>query len=77
MTTQDFADYSGPMEAELNQLEERIIALARLSQQLREENRQLRTELASVQQDNSQLLQKISTASQRLEQLIEQLPEDA
>ena len=77
MTTQDFADYSGPMEAELNQLEERIIALARLSQQLRDENRQLRTELASVQQDNSQLLQKISTASQRLEQLIEQLPEDA
>ena len=77
MTTQDFADYSGSMEAELNQLEERIIALARLSQQLREENRQLRTELASVQQDNSQLLQKISTASQRLEQLIEQLPEDA
>ncbi len=65
------------MEAELKALEDRVSQLVQLCQRLRAENLQLRQEMAGVQNDNHQLTEKIGSAKSRLEQLLEQIPEEA
>ena len=65
------------MEAELNLLEERVIALTVLCQQIRDENRDLIGQLQAEKDQNRALSEKISAASERLEQLLSRLPEDA
>jgi len=64
------------MEAELKALEERVSQLVQLCQRLRAENLQLRQEMAGVQNDNHQLVEKIGSAKSRLENLLEQIPEE-
>ncbi len=64
------------MEAELKALEDRVSQLVQLCQRLRAENLQLRQEMAGVQNDNHQLVEKIDAAKNRLENLLEQIPED-
>ena len=65
------------MEAELDSLEGKLKQFASLAQRLREENHQLRQQLAAAQQDNKQLEGKISGATKRLEDILQQIPEDA
>lgn len=65
------------MEAELKALEEKIAQIVHLCQHLREENVQLRQQLATALNDNKQLNDKVSGAAQRLETLLETLPEAA
>ena len=65
------------MEAELKALEDKISQLVQLCQRLRTENLQLRQEMAGVQNENSLLAGKIGTAKDRLEQLLQQIPEEA
>lgn len=64
------------MEAELKSLEQKINQFVELCQRLRIDNQQLRQQLASVLNENKQLEEKISNATNRLENLLNQIPED-
>lgn len=74
---QGFSNYSADMDADLKALEEKVARLITLCQSLREENVQLRQELAQAQDDTRQLQENMTQASARLEALIERLPLDA
>jgi cell division protein ZapB len=64
------------MEAELDTLDERISQLVQLCHRLRNDNNELRQELAAAQNQNKQLTEKIESARQRLEMLLSRIPED-
>ncbi|MEK6591658.1 MAG: hypothetical protein AABZ67_01120 [Pseudomonadota bacterium] len=64
------------MEAELKSLEQKISQFIELCQRLRVDNQQLRQQLASALNENRQLEEKISNATSRLENLLNQIPED-
>jgi len=64
------------MEAELKSLEQKINQFVELCQRLRIDNQQLRQQLASILNENKQLEEKISNATSRLENLLNQIPED-
>jgi len=63
------------MQAELKSLEEKVAQIARMCQQLRSENIQLRQQLATAQNRGKLLNDKIQGAQTRLEALMEQIPE--
>lgn len=65
------------MEAEFDTLESKLKLFVTLCQRLREENHQLRQELATAQQGNKQLEGRIGDAAKRLEDILQQIPEDA
>jgi len=64
------------MDAEFKSLERKLTQFVELCQRLREDNQQLRQQLASAMSDNKQLADKIGTATNRLENLLEQIPEE-
>jgi cell division protein ZapB len=64
------------MESELKSLEQKLTQFVELCQRLRNDNHELRQQLASALSENKQLTEKIDTASDRLETLLEQLPEE-
>ena len=64
------------METELKSLEEKINRFIELCQRLRKDNQELRQQLASAVNENRQLEEKISSATNRLENLLNQIPED-
>jgi cell division protein ZapB len=64
------------MDAEFKSLERKLHQFVELCQRLREDNQQLRQQLASAMSDNKQLTDKIGTATNRLESLLEQIPEE-
>jgi uncharacterized protein (TIGR02449 family) len=64
------------MEAELKSLEQKISEFIEQGQRLRVDNQQLRQQLASAINENRQLEEKISNATIRLENLLNQLPDD-
>ena len=75
MTLQDFSLYSARMDAEFAGLEEKIQQTAQLCNRLREENRQLRQEVSSLQLERRTLADKIDAARERVENLLKQIPE--
>ncbi len=64
------------MEAELKSLEQKLNRFVELCQRLRADNLQLRQQLASAMNDNKHLTEKIGTATNRLENLLNQIPEE-
>ena len=64
------------MEADFKALEHKLTQFVELCQQLRVDNQQLRQQLASAMSDNKQLTEKIGTATNRLENLLNQIPEE-
>ena len=64
------------MEAELNSLDEKISQLVQLCHRLRNDNNELRQDLAAAQNQNKQLTEKIESARQRLESLLSRIPEE-
>jgi len=64
------------MDAEFKSLERKLSQFVELCQRLRDDNQQLRQQLASAINDNKQLADKIGTATNRLETLLNQLPEE-
>ena len=64
------------MDAELKSLEQKINQFVELCQRLRIDNQQLRQQLASILNENKQLEEKINNATGRLENLLNQIPED-
>jgi uncharacterized protein (TIGR02449 family) len=63
------------MNAELDALEEKLTHFVQFCQQLREDNKRLRQQLASALNDNKQLNAKITTTVHRLETILHQIPE--
>ena len=76
MTQRNFSLYSVSMEAELKSLEEKIAQFAELCQRLRQDSHELRQRLATALNENRVLEEKIRNATSRLENLLNQIPED-
>jgi cell division protein ZapB len=64
------------MEADLKSLERKLDQFVELCQRLRADNQQLRQQLATAMSDNKELNEKIGTATNRLENLLQQIPEE-
>ena len=64
------------MESDLKALEQKLTQFVALCQRLRTDNQQLRQQLATAMSDNKQLSEKIGTATNRLENLLNQIPEE-
>ena len=64
------------MEADLKSLERKLDQFVELCQRLRADNQQLRQQLATAMSDNKELNDKIGTATNRLENLLNQIPEE-
>ncbi len=63
------------MDSELAALEERLAQLVQRLKALREENRDLRQQLASRIDENARLGEKLNAARSRIEALLKQIPE--
>ena len=63
------------MDAEIKSLENKINQFVSLCQRLRNDNHELRQQLASSQNENKQLAEKIGDAKTRLESLLNQIPD--
>ena len=64
------------MDAGFRSLERKLSQFVELCQRLRDDNQQLRQQLASAINDNKQLADRIGTATNRLDALLNQLPEE-
>lgn len=73
---QGFSNYSASMEADLKALEDKLKQLIALCQSLREENLELRQDLAQAQDDVKQLKDNMLQAGTKLEALLQRLPEE-
>lgn len=62
---------------QLDRIAERVAALARLVQTLRDENQALRVEVDRREGENHVLRERVDTARQRVEALVARLPVDA
>jgi len=76
LTGRNFCLYSAIVDAELKSLEQKIAQLVELCQRLRQDNHQLRQQLATALNENRLLEEKIASATSRLENLLNQMPED-
>ncbi len=63
------------MVNELNALESKIAQVASLCRTLRDENSQLRLQLAAIEAEKKGLAERMDMARNRIEQLAQQLPE--
>ena len=63
------------MDSELDGLEEKLTQLVRRLETLREENRELRQQLANRTDENARLGEKLGAAKSRIEALLKQIPE--
>ena len=63
------------MEAELSALEQKLAQVVERLDVLREENRELRQQVAARTDENSRLNEKLNAARTRIEALLKQIPE--
>jgi cell division protein ZapB len=63
------------MDPEFDSLEERLAQLVRRFEALRDDNRELRQQLAQRADENVRLAEKLSAARSRIEALLKQIPE--
>ena len=63
------------MDPELSALEERLAQLVQRLKALREENRDLRQQLATRTDENARNIEKLAAARTRIEALLKQIPE--
>jgi cell division protein ZapB len=63
------------MDSELSSLEEHLSQLVQRMRVLREENRDLRQQLATKTDENSRIGEKLQAAKTRIEALLKQIPE--
>ena len=63
------------MEPEFDALEEKLAQLVRRLEALRDENRELRQQLAQRTDENARLGEKLGAAKSRIEALLKQIPE--
>jgi cell division protein ZapB len=63
------------MDSELSALEDKLAQLVARLKTLREENRDLRQQLAARADENARLAEKLVAARTRIEALLKQIPE--
>jgi cell division protein ZapB len=63
------------MDSELSSLEEKLGQLVQRLKVLREENRELRQQLATKTDENARIGEKLQAAKTRIEALLKQIPE--
>ena len=63
------------MDADLAALEQKLAQLVQRMKALREENRDLRQQLAARTDENARLGEKLGAAKSRIEALLKQIPE--
>jgi len=63
------------MEPDFDALEEKLAQLVRRLESLRDENRELRQQLAQRTDENARLGEKLGAAKSRIEALLKQIPE--
>ena len=63
------------MDPDLSALEERLAQLVQRLNALREENRDLRQQLATRTDENARNVEKLAAARTRIEALLKQIPE--
>lgn len=63
------------MDADFDALEEKLAQLVRRLETLRDENRELRQQLAQRTDENARLGEKLGAAKSRIEALLKQIPE--
>ena len=63
------------MDPELSDLEEKLTQVVQRLKSLREENRDLRQQLAARTDENARLGEKLNAARSRIEALLKQIPE--
>ena len=63
------------MDPELSALEERLAQVVQRLKALREENRDLRQQLATRTDENARNVEKLAAARTRIEALLKQIPE--
>jgi cell division protein ZapB len=63
------------MDPELSALEEKLDQMVQRLKALREENRELRQQLANRADENARLGEKLNAAKSRIEALLKQIPE--
>ena len=63
------------MDPELSTLEERLAQIVQRLKALREENRDLRQQLAGRTDENARNVEKLAAARTRIEALLKQIPE--
>lgn len=63
------------MDPELSALEERLAQVIARLKALREDNRDLRQQLAARTDENARLAEKLNAARSRIEALLKQIPE--
>ena len=63
------------MDSELSALEERLEQVVQRLKALREENRDLRQQLATRTDENARNIEKLAAARTRIEALLKQIPE--
>ena len=63
------------MDSELSALEDKLAQLVARLKTLREENRDLRQQLAARTDENARLAEKLNAARSRIEALLKQIPE--
>ena len=63
------------MDSELSALEERLEQVVQRLKALREENRDLRQQLATRTDENARNVEKLGAARTRIEALLKQIPE--
>jgi uncharacterized protein (TIGR02449 family) len=68
---------SSTIEQDLDRIAERVAALARLVQTLREENHTLRIAVDQRDGENKVLRERLDTARERVETLIARMPADS
>jgi cell division protein ZapB len=74
LTGLNFCNYSVRMDAELKSLEGKIEQFVEVCHRLRDDNQQLRQQLASAVNQCKRLEEKINSATLRLETLLSQMP---
>jgi cell division protein ZapB len=63
------------METDFDALDEKLAQLVRRLESLRDENRELRQQLAQRTDENARLGEKLGAAKSRIEALLKQIPE--
>jgi cell division protein ZapB len=63
------------MDSELSDLEEKLAQMVLRLKTLREENRELRQQLATRTDEGARLAEKLAAAKSRIEALLKQIPE--
>jgi len=63
------------MDSELSTLEEKLAQVVQRLKALREENRDLRQQLATKTDEGARLSEKLAAAKSRIEALLKQIPE--